>query len=79
VHIEEAVWISVQPNHSGVAEEGARGLSNDKVEACVYEVGGVADDVRHGGVLGGEAVDGDHVAPCAAEGVGDDAGGVTHG
>ena len=79
MHIVEAVWISVQPNHSRVAEESARWLPNDKVEACVYAVGGVADDVRHGGVFRGEAVDGDYVASRAVEGVGDDAGGVTHG
>ena len=78
VHIKEAVWISVQPNHSCVAEESAGWLSNDEVEACVHEAEGVADDVRHGRVFGGETVDGDHVASSATEGVGDNTGGVTH-
>jgi hypothetical protein len=68
----------MQPHYSCVAEESAGRLPDDEVEASVYEVGGVAHDVRHGRVLGGEAVDGDHIASSAAEGVGNDASGVTH-
>jgi hypothetical protein len=68
----------MQPHYSCVAEEGAGRLPDDKVEASVYEVRGIAHDVRHGRVLGGETVDGDHIASSAAESVGNDASGVTH-
>ena len=59
-------------------DDDASNISDDEVEARIHEVGGVAHDVRHGRVFRGEAVDGDHVTSSAAEGVRDNAGGVTH-
>jgi hypothetical protein len=79
VHVNVAIGVTVQPNHTCVAEKGAGWLADHQVKPRVEEVGGIADDVGHGGVLRWHAVDGDYVTSGSSERVGHDRCGVAHG